>query len=537
MIMKCLLLGINAKYIHVNLAIRLLKANTNYPVDIKEYTTKENNDVIIKHIIDNDYEMVGFSCYIWNIEYIKELLIKLKEINPKIIIFLGGPEVSYNAKNYLDICDYVIKNEGEEAFNKLLMYYDNLITLDEIPNLYYKDSYTFDKLVDMKTLKYAYDLIEDVENRVIYFETSRGCPYKCSYCMASLDNKVRFFEISTILEELQKLLDRGAKTIKFLDRTFNANKKNFVKLVDFLQANHKPYNSFQFEITGDLLDSDVIDYINNLATKNLFRFEIGIQSTNKNTNLLVNRIQNNEKLFKNIRLIQDANKIDLHLDLIAGLPKEDYSSFQNTFNEVFDLHPKELQLGFLKLLHGTKLLTDHKLYDYTYSKTAPYEILSNDSLDNNDIYKIHMCEEGLEKFYNSGYLNSTFKLLFNYIKDFFSFFKDLGYLYTSNNKLDLASKYKLFDDYIKNNHSDIYDIIHISIIKDYLKYHTIKPKLWWDNLDKAKRNEILHSLKDNLLSNYNNDVLFKYSCVILYKKTIIVAIYKDFNLTIHEKEL
>ena len=338
--MKTLLLGINSKYIHPNIAIRLLKANCDFEVDLKEFNIKDKVETIYEFIINNDYDVLGVSCYIWNIELVNVLLPLLRKHNIKII--LGGPEVSYNALFYLEnnLCDFVIKNEGEEAFNLILHYLDGKVKLEDIPNLYHKNGFTFDKLVDISKTKMAYHLLDDIQNKIIYIETSRGCPFHCGYCMASLDNKLRFFDIEEIKKEVLLLINKGGRVFKFLDRTFNANKKNFLSLIDFIILHHKENNSFQFEITGDLLDDDVIRYINEKAPKNLFRFEIGIQSTNVKANKAVYRIQNNEKLFHNIKLIQDANIIDLHLDLIAGLPYEDYSSFRNTFNEVLSLRPK-----------------------------------------------------------------------------------------------------------------------------------------------------------------------------------------------------
>ncbi len=523
--MKSLLIGINAKYIHPNLAIRLLKNNTTYQTDIIEYTTKENKDTITNYIIDNNYDFIGFSCYIWNINYIKELVLLLKEKKSSIKIMLGGPEVSYNANEYIGLVDYVIKNEGEESYHLLLSYLDNKVSLNEVPNLFHRNGYTFDKLVDIKSIKPAYGLIEDVENRIIYFETSRGCPYHCSYCMASLDNKVRFFDIEQVKIELKKLLDRKAKVIKFLDRTFNANKKNFVELIDFLILHHKPYNSFQFEITGDLLDEDLIHLINEKAPKNLFRFEIGIQSTNVESNLLVKRIQNNQKLFHNITLIQNAKVIDLHLDLIAGLPKEDYNSFKNTFNEVLSLRPKELQLGFLKLLHGTVLKQEHTKYNYIYNKTAPYEIISNDSMSISDIKNIHICEDAFEKFYNYGYMDKSIQFILDNTTNYFDFFFDLGNYYLSQKINGLDTLFLCIDNHLKETNFNKYDEAHILLLIDYLKYNNVKAKSWWTKLDKKEKTEYIRYIDEIKLTPFTIEILYKYSTVIRYKKTLIIALY------------
>ena len=524
--MKSLLIGINAKYIHPNLAIRLLKKNTSYDVDIKEFTIKDNIDNIYDFIIDNKYDTVGFSCYIWNIEFIKELLNKLKDND--ITIILGGPEVSYNAIYYLenDLCDYVIKDEGEEAFHLLLSYLDNKVSIEEIPNLYYKGGYTFSKLVDLDKSKMAYDLLDDVENKLIYIETSRGCPYRCGYCMASLDNKVRFFNIEEIKNQILSLLERKARVFKFLDRTFNANKKHFIDLIDFIILNHNENNSFQFEITGDLLDPAIIDYINEKAPKNLFRFEIGIQSTNVDTNLSVGRIQNNEKLFNNIKKIQDAGIIDLHLDLIAGLPYEDYLTFSKTFNDVVSLRPKELQLGFLKLLHGTRLKNEASKYNYVWMDNAPYEVISNDFLSVDDIKEIHITEDAFEKYYNSGYMMDSMNIILDNEPNIFMFFHDLGK--SMNNIKGLENLFKTLDNFLIDK--PYYKEIHQSLIIDYLKYYNLRPKAWWNQaMDKSIKNTILRDLVENNKLDEPLLDLYKYSLLVELNDVYIVAIYKPNN--------
>ena len=521
--MKALLIGINAKYIHPNLAIRLLKKNTNYDCDIKEYTIKDDYKTIIDFINNSNYDVIAFSCYIWNINMIKDILIS---INHNKIIVLGGPEVSYNPFDYIDnnLCDYVIKNEGEEAFNLLLSYLDKKCDLNDVPNIYYNHGFTFDKLVDLSKAKMAYDLLDDIPNKIVYIETSRGCPYHCGYCMASLDNKVRFFDIEEIKKQLLYLQSKGARIYKFLDRTFNANKK-FIDLIDFIIANHKDYESYQFEITGDLLKPEYIDYINNHAPKNLIRFEIGIQSTNIDANLAVGRIQNNELLFSNIIKIQDANIIDLHLDLIAGLPKEDYSSFIKTFNDCVSLKPKELQLGFLKLLHGTKLYNEADLYDYEWDKNAPYEIIKNKYLSVDDIKEIHFTEDAFESYYNSYLMRNTMMIVLNNEENPFMFFNGLG-------KLDFKHKtlehlFKVIDDYVKNK--PYYNEFHKSIIIDYLNHFNLKPKAWWDEaIDSKTKNQILRDLYEKeIFNDLKIDDLYKYSMVIKLNNTLLIAIYKN----------
>ena len=523
--MKTLLLGINSKYIHPNMAIRLLKVNCDYDVSLKEFNIKDKVNDIYDYIINNNYEVIGISCYIWNIELVKELLSLLK--NNNLTIILGGPEVSYNASYYLDndLCNYVIKNEGEEAFNLLLHYLNKEISLNEIPNLYYKGGFTFDKLVDLSKTKMAYHLLDDLNNKIIYIETSRGCPFKCGYCMASLDNKLRFFDIEEIKSEVLKLINQGGRIFKFLDRTFNANKKNFLSLIDFIIKHHKENNSFQFEITGDLLDDEIIKYINQNAPKNLFRFEIGIQSTNINANKAVYRIQNNEKLFHNIKLIQDANIIDLHLDLIAGLPYEDYDSFKNTFNEVLSLRPKELQLGFLKLLKGTKLYEEKDKYGYIFNESAPYDIISNDFMSIEDIKNIHLLEDAFERYYNNTYYKISINYILDNIDNPFDFFFELGTKELKSKRLQ--DTFKLLDDFIKNKNIN-YNEFHKLLILDYLNIHNIKPTCFWnEKISPKEKNELLRNYKEKNLLSEDLSTLYKYSLVIPLKNEVIIAIYKD----------
>lgn len=530
--MKTVLLGINSKYIHTNLAIRLLKANCSYDVDIKEFTIKDEFNKIIDYI--TNYDILGISCYIWNANYLDELIPLIKKTYPKMILIIGGPEASYNYNHYLEIgIDYVIRNEGEIAFNMLINALHLNLGLEEIPNLVYDNHVNkLEEIKDLSILNNGYELENDYKNRITYIETSRGCPYLCSYCMASLEKSVRFFNLDEIKKTIIDLMNKGVKVFKFLDRTFNSDKKKALELFEFIIKNHVIGTSFQFEITGDILPPEIIDYLNNNAPKKLFRFEIGIQSTNINTNKLVKRIQNNDKLFSNIKKIQEKGIIDLHLDLIAGLPKEDLLSFNKTFDDVMSLYPLELQLGFLKLLRGTNIYIEKDLYNYKFSATAPYEIISNDSLSIDDIKHIHNAEEVLEKYYNSHFMNKTINYIIRNIPSCFRFFMEYGDYYSSNFSwinYHLDDLFLRLYNYLKMINFDNLEYILFLMKYDYLSHYKIKPKIWWEKQDKKKKIEIINFLKDNYLINYSLDDLYRYLFVEKYIDSYILVFYKPNN--------
>ena len=531
--MKTVLISVNAKYIHTNNAVRLLKVNTDFPVDIMEYTIKDAIEKIVSDIELVNPEVLGFSIYIWNISIITKIIDKLNLSNTKIII--GGPEVSYDSKYFLTEhnVDFIIRGEGEIAFNKLLHAFDLNTDFDSVPNLmYFKDGNLINKgiteILDLDALKQPYFLEDDIihiPNKISYIESSRGCPYKCSYCLSSLEKKVRFFSIENVKKTILYLMAYGSKTIKFLDRTFNAN-KNTLDLLSFIIENNNYKTVFQFEITGDILDQKIIDHLNEFAPKGLFRFEIGIQSINTETNLLVDRFQNTERLFNNIRLIQKGNIIDLHLDLIAGLPKEDLNSFKITFDEVFKLGAKELQLGFLKMLRGTKIRQQANVYNYLYNDIAPYEIISNDSLSEEDTKEIHLVEHMLDIYHNKGYFKEN---LLHYILSTnspFNFFKEIGEHYIKNQYsfkgYQIEDVYQRLFTFVKD------DSIIYTFKKDYLRRSKIKPKIFWDNsIKKQEKRKVFEQL--SIENKVDINIFYKYSIIIKYETEYFVISYKNFN--------
>lgn len=535
--MKVLLIGINSKYIHTNLAIRYLKVNCSHPTDILEFTIKDSQEKMIEGILSNKPDLIALSVYIWNIEIIKELTLKIRQMNSKIKILLGGPEVSYEFQELLlnNNCDYIIRNEGEIAFNQLISSLVNKTDFSNIPNLsyIYKDkiiNHVGCEISNLDSLKNPYKLEDDFKNKIQYIELSRGCPYNCSYCMASLEEKVRFFKLDRVKKDIEYLYAKGAKTFKFLDRTFNLNKSKAFEIYQFIIENDFSNAVFQFEINGDILDEDIMDYLVKHAPENRIRFEIGIQSTNDLVNKSVNRSQKTDKLFDNILKLNNSN-IDLHLDLIAGLPYEDYNSFKNTFNESFNLYSKELQLGFLKLLKGTRLYYQTKEFNYTVMDKAPYELVDNMFISKSDLHKIHIAEEMLEIYWNKGFMNRSFKLLTKNLDSPFDFLLDLGNYYLDNDysfhRYQLFEVFKILEDFLNNDF--IYELRY-----DYLKYSKIKPKIYWENT--ISKNEILRDFY-KVNKSYSIDDLYKYSVVTNYYNDFLICIYKNNtpNIFIHKK--
>ncbi len=529
--MKTMLVAINSKFIHPNLAIRYLQANCDFDVLINEYTIKDSIEYIYKDTMIQSPKLIGFSVYIWNIEIIKELIMLFKKRNPEILILLGGPEVSYESdylfKDYS--IDYIIYNEGEIAFNKLLHALIEKTNIENVENLKYmqdgkiKQNHSLD-ITDLDSLKNPYFTVsEDYSHKIAYLELSRGCPYKCAYCLASLEKNVRFFNIARVKSDIVKLYDNGARTFKFLDRTFNIREDLAIELLEYIYQNDFDGAVFQFEINADILSDNFIDYLNNNCPSNKIRFEIGIQSTNDIVNSAVNRRQNTDRLLNNIRELSKGNVI-MHLDLIAGLPYEDLNSFIKTFNTVFKLYGDELQLGFLKLLKGTQLYYEAEKYGYSINRKAPYELNSNQFISSEDLETIHIVEEMLNIYWNKGFIKHSIRLLTENHNSPFHFFLELGRLYLkeglSYHRYQLHDIFAFLEKYTSEEK-------YVNEIRyEYLRYHSIKPKIYWEN--KVNRNDILRDFHSQN-KDYKIDSLYKYAVVIRYNDGYIIAVYTPDN--------
>lgn len=514
--MKVVLATLNAKFIHTALAIRYLKAYSEktFPIDLAEYTIKDPPLSVASDLYARRPEVVGFSCYIWNIEETIKIVRILKKVRPELIIVLGGPEVSYDAEYWLHRVpevDYIVMGEGEIPFHRLLLTLRDHGDVDRVDGIAFRNGegraviHPLQGKADLMTIPSPYRFPEDLEylpNRIVYVETSRGCPFTCQFCLSSIEMGVRYFDIERVKEDLLYLIGHGAKTIKFVDRTFNLKKEIALDLFRFL-ARHHQGAIFQFEITADIMHPDVLRFLKEEAPPGIFRFEIGVQSTNEWTNQLVKRRQNFDRLSRTVRELKESGKIAQHLDLIAGLPEEDYKSFRKTFNDVFALEPEELQLGFLKMLRGTGMRAMAREFGYLYMEEAPYEILQNRVLPFSDVLRIKRVEDILEKYWNAHRFDHTVRYLvreifpspFDFFQEFGDYWESQGWSRIRHQLDDLFIRLDRFLREIDFNRDrrplgelDL-EVIEGLLKVDYLLVHRYKPrKVWWSGtLNKAEQ--------------------------------------------------
>lgn len=507
--MRITLTTLNAKYIHTSLAIRYLKAfcEKDYQIDLVEYTIKDPAINIVSDLFNRNPDVLGFSCYIWNIEETIKVIQMLKKIKPEMKIVLGGPEVSYDVEywmNRIPEVDFIVIGEGEETFHHLLQEIEGEQKYHYVFGISYRNK--DGKVVinpprpklDLSRIPSPYRFKEDLPhlaNRIIYMETSRGCPFSCQFCLSSIEVGVRYFDKEQIKADILYLIENGAKLIKFVDRTFNIKRDYAMEMFQFLIENHQGC-VFQFEITADIMRPEVLDYLSAHAPEGIFRFEIGVQSTNDETNLLVKRRQNFAKLSRTVSKIKESGRIAQHLDLIAGLPEEDYHSFRKTFNDVFALRPEELQLGFLKMLRGTGLRMQAEEYGYIYMDHAPYEILGNRVLSFADIVRIKRVEDVLEKYWNAHRMDHTLLYLierefaspFDFFQEFGDYWEERGWARIGHQLEDLFIR---LDQFISVRGVEHPEVVRGLMKLDYFLQHQHKPrKTWWQfNMSKEEQDK------------------------------------------------
>jgi anaerobic magnesium-protoporphyrin IX monomethyl ester cyclase len=556
--MKVICSTLNAKYIHTNLAIRYLRAYAapEFNVQLREYTIKDPIMNIVTDLYQQKPTVIGFSCYIWNIEETIKVVNMIKKIDPSILIVLGGPEVTYDTTEWMEKVqnvDIIVIGEGEQTFKQLLSVIEEGETsFQSVPGIAYRDkgqikvTVQMNKL-DLKELASPYRFTEDLSGlgkRVTYIETSRGCPFSCQFCLSSIEVGVRYFDREKIKDDIRYLMANGAKTIKFVDRTFNISRSYAMEMFQFLIDEHLPGTVFQFEITADIMRPEVIEFLNNEAPKGLFRFEIGVQSTNDFTNELVMRKQNFAKLTRTVTMVKDGNKIDQHLDLIAGLPEEDYNSFKKTFNDVFELRPEELQLGFLKMLRGTGLRLRAADHQYVYMDHSPYEILGNNVLSFDDIVRIKQVEDVLEKYWNDHRMDHTVEyLVTNVFPTPFDFFQEFGSYWDeqvwSRIGHQLEDLYRRLYSFLEKRATEHLDIIAGLMKYDYLKEHKYKPrKPWWnasyEKKDRVQVYKLIAEQPELLGLSYTNLHLDEKD---LFKHTMLEEVSFDLNVYLKTGEI
>lgn len=448
--MKILLAACNAKYIHSNLAVYDLQAYASDYADhivLKEYTINQQKDDIMRDIYLEHPDVVCVSCYIWNLSFVKELMADLIKILPGADFWAGGPEVSYDAEKFLtENSEFkgVMVGEGEETFKELAGYYveKNPQDLKDMTGICYRDGDQiihngWRQIMDLSSIPFIYKDLSEFKNRIIYYESSRGCPFSCSYCLSSIDKKLRFRDTETVKKELQFFIDNKVPQVKFVDRTFNCKHDHAMAIWKYINEHDNGVTNFHFEISADLLREEELQEMSTMRP-GLIQLEIGVQSTNPDTIKAIHRTMDFEKLKGIVDRIHSFGNIHQHLDLIAGLPYEDYDSFRHSFNDVYALKPQQLQLGFLKVLKGSHMMEMCKEYGIVYKTQEPYEVLSTKWLDYDHVLKLKTVENMVEVYYNSGQFQNTLEYLENFFPDAFSIYERLGSFYMEKGYGDVS---------------------------------------------------------------------------------------------------
>ena len=479
--MKILLAACNAKYIHSNLAVYDLQAYASDYADhivLKEYTINQQKDDIMRDIYLEHPDVVCVSCYIWNLSFVKELMADLIKILPGADFWAGGPEVSYDAEKFLtENSEFkgVMVGEGEETFKELAGYYveKNPQDLKNMTGICYRDGDQIThngwrQIMNLSSIPFIYKDLSEFKNRIIYYESSRGCPFSCSYCLSSIDKKLRFRDTETVKKELQFFIDNKVPQVKFVDRTFNCKHDHAMAIWKYINEHDNGVTNFHFEISADLLREEELQEMSTMRP-GLIQLEIGVQSTNPDTIKAIHRTMDFEKLKGIVDRIHSFGNIHQHLDLIAGLPYEDYDSFRHSFNDVYALKPQQLQLGFLKVLKGSHMMEMCREYGIVYKTQEPYEVLSTKWLDYDHVLKLKTVENMVEVYYNSGQFQNTLEYLEKFFPDAFSIYERLGSFYMEKGYGDVSHtrmrRYEILLEFLE-------DVPEISMdqVKDQMVY-------------------------------------------------------------------
>ena len=545
---KIVLAGINSQYVHLNLAVRYLKkyVEANSDLKIEIYETNINNQVfnIIKDIYELNPDKIIFSTYIWNKEYIVEIVKELKKVLPNVEIILGGPEVSYKWEKFManmPEVDALLLGEGENVLlNFLTKEEDKVLGVVSRKN----DEIVFNGIepiienLDIVPFPYEDWELED-KTKIFYYESSRGCPFSCSYCLSSIDKTVRYYSLDRVKKDLKRFLDSPIKLLKFVDRTFNLRKERYMEIWKFLLENYREGITFHFEINANIFDDETLDFLEKVP-KGYFQFEIGVQSINPETMVAIKRNNILDKLAHNVRRI--SRNIHLHLDLIAGLPYETYDIFKNSFNYVYNLKPEMIQLGFLKLLKGTQMYDEVEKYQYKYYSRPPYEVFSNKFISFGELVKLKNLEKMLDYYYNSEkfrytcdfVINNNFDTPFAFFEKIADYYDKKGYLKISHKEVALFNI--LYDFYVENNLKDL------DIFVEFLKYDYLalgKPGSYPEWLKSNKDSELHNQLiKDSefksVREGHKNSELEEFKYNIFTNKREKINIFFNYKTKKHE---
>ena len=529
--MKILLAACNAKYIHSNLAVYDLKAySSDYDehVILREYTINQPKDEILKDIYSSGADVVCFSCYIWNISFVRELIRDLVKILPKTAFWAGGPEVSYDAEKFLTEMPEmtgVMVGEGEKTFHDLLEFYiDGKDSLEEISGIAYR---TGDKIIhngwrelmDLSAIPFVYEHLEKFENRIIYYESSRGCPFSCSYCLSSIDKKLRFRDLELVKIELQFFLDHRVPQVKFVDRTFNCKHEHAMTIWKYILEHDNGVTNFHFEISADLLREEEMELMSQMRP-GLIQLEIGVQSTNPETIRAIHRHMDLKKLEHCVNRVHSFRNIHQHLDLIAGLPYEDYDIFHQSFNDVYQMKPDQLQLGFLKVLKGSLMQKEAEVYGIVYKEKEPYEVLSTNWLTYGEVLKLKMVESMVEVYYNSGQFWHTLEYLVPFEKDAFTFYEKLGSFYEKKGYSEISHsrmrRYEILLEYLQEETDVPTEVAAQKMLYDLYLREKLKKRPVFAPDQKQYETAVWNYRKNNQVSKTAHIEVFENGTVILF---------------------
>ncbi|MEN8077701.1 B12-binding domain-containing radical SAM protein [Clostridioides difficile] len=508
--MKVLLTAVNSKFVHSNLAVRYLKAFTeqmDYECTIREFSINDRDEKVLEEIMKEKPDIVAFSTYIWNIEMIKRLSKLIKIINEDIEILYGGPEVSYDSLNILKDLpgDYVIEGEGEKTYQEFIEYKLGKRSITDIRGLYFKKngeviSNGSRPLMNMNEIVFPYKEDENLDNKIVYYEGSRGCPFNCKYCLSSTTHGVRFLDIERVKKELQFFIDKKVRLVKFVDRTFNCNFKFSMAIWEFL-INADTKTQFHFEISADILKPQELELLRK-APKDRFQFEVGVQTTNDDVLSRINRFVNFSDIKEKVIELLQIKNIKQHLDLIAGLPGEDIISFKKSFNDVYSIGPEEIQLGFLKLLRGSSMREEAEEYGMKYSPYPPYEILETKDVSYDELLILKKVEHMVDKYYNSQKFNNIIRFLIKSFETPYDFYLELGNFFERKGYFDRnignSEYYKVFLDFNMEITKLDNEVLRDIIKYDYLMFNKRRgmPEFLGKGLNKDEEVIIKNKLRE-----------------------------------------